>query len=54
MKKIDELLGRIIVLKNENDVEIFKIVDVVNENYVLEKINPIVIDESQEIRKYFK
>jgi hypothetical protein len=54
MKKIDELLGRIIVLKNENDVEIFKIVDAVNEDYVLEKINPIVIDEAQEIRKYFK
>ena len=51
MKKIPGyLLGEVIILKNGNEIEVFKIFGYDSKDYFLKQIDPIVFDDPTEFR----
>ncbi len=52
--KLNFLFGEIIILKNERENEFFRIIGSQKNDFVLEKINPIIIDDPTVIRTFNK
>ena len=49
-ENLSYLVGEIIVLKNEKEIEVFKIIGSDHTDFILEKIQPIVIENDKEFR----
>ena len=54
MEKIYELLGRVIVLKNEDVFELFQIIGSDENDFVLKKIEPIFIENENGFRNLLR
>ena len=49
-KNLGYLVGEVIILKNGNEIEVFKIIGSNSKDYFLKQIDPILIENDKEFR----